>query len=740
MPAISHCHRRNAAYYWRRWTPAPRRSLVQLALGVKDLGTARRLSFALTAKSEDLFPLYVAGTMNKTELSQYLRQCLEEARDGRTAAPRDSLPDALALRLVAIRGLGAELTDSDRIALQRSWGQPELAERVTAAIRQLRRQEPSPAQFVVESIKASLSVGRQPSGLDAEQAMRARWLAQAARAFEAADDFSVAKLDVDQYVAGIAEGRGPFTGLGRDESLRAWLSRTIAYLERFNPYEEMPGGELELGDLLDDMEGTGPTLLADLIRRSGPSKGSPESDHEFLERMIESVRQARKGFPRVVESLRKTLGAVEAVNGASAEPQWNAVPVQQWDTAQARPRRTSSGEPEPEEAPKTIDEVAQSLVKRKTNKNNWDTHTVNQARYTFWLFSALMREEKNKTLVNQIRQPDIEHFNDLLLSIYKHFGKGGNNKQRTIAEIRALSAAKPKDKVGLDVITRKRHLNFLGNLFTLAKETEQVDTRINPSVFVGKKLVRPRDERPVPISSSMSELFHAPVFTGCKSDEDIDAPGPKLFHRAAYWAPIIAYYHGMRREEYCGLEVRDVVIEHGEHPYFHLCFNKIRRLKNQHARRNLCIHPELIRLGFIDYVEALQKQKIWRLFPDLYSPSSSSPLGNRLYKELEPLRLRMGVTLHQFRHFFNNELKAQQVFAEFRKDMMGHGGDSETTERYCNPVMIEQQLVELLKIEIRTAHLKPQPVRLLPWVKAKRSAPWARPGRSKKAQSGTELA
>jgi hypothetical protein len=736
LPAISHCHRRNAAYYWRRWTPAPRRSLLQIALGVKELGTARRLSSALTARSEDLFPLYLAGKMNKSELTAYLRRCLDEARQFPPLATRDNLAHALALRTIAIRGLGVSLTDNDRIALDRAWGQPDLWKRVESAIKDVTRQEPSPQQFVEDSIEASLSVGRNPTGHDAEQAARARWLAEAVVAFQAADDFSAASLNVEQYVAGIAEGKGLYAAMGKDKSLRSWLYQTVSYLERFNPYEERDESEIELGDLLDDTEGNGPTLLADLIRQSGPRHGSMEYDHEYLERMIEGVRQARHGFPRAVEQMRNSVGPVDDQsalhNGRSLHGVTAAEPTRP-NAAGLAPQSSQ----DPEEAPKTIDELAEIVLNRKNGKNNWDVKTAKQARYTFWLFSKLMKEEKNKTFVNQIRQPDVEHFNELLRSMYIHFGKSPKDKLRSIAEIRTLSASKSSSSVGLDVVTRERHLNFLGILFNLAKETEQVDTRINPSVFVGVKPVRARDERPVPISSSMSELFHAPVFIGCKSFEDLDEPGVNIFHRAAYWAPIIAYYHGMRREEYCGLEVKDVIVDHGQHPYFHLCFNKIRRLKNKQSVRNLCMHPELIRLGFLDYVTALRKIGAWRLFPDLYSPSSSSPLGDRLYDELKPLRERMGVTLHQFRHFFNDELKAKQVFPEYRKDMMGHGGDSETTERYCNPVMIEQQLVELLKIEVRTSHLEPQPIRLLPWVKAKRPAPWARPGRSKKALTDT---
>lgn len=41
-----------------------------------------------------------------------------------------------------------------------------------------------------------------------------------------------------------------------------------------------------------------------------------------------------------------------------------------------------------------------------------------------------------------------------------------------------------------------------------------------------------------------------------------------------------------------------------------------------------------------------------------------------------------GVTPHQLRHFFNNELTQNQVAKEFRADLLGHMGEGETDERY----------------------------------------------------------
>ena len=708
MPAIPNCYRRQAVYYWRRWTPAPRRALLQLSLDVKDAGTARTLSSHLTATSSELFPLWAAGQMNKSQLLQYLRDCLTAARQRASGDGVSALANALSLRLLATRGLDTELTAADRMAIYRQWGQPELADLTCDAIEYTKRQPPDPSEFVDQSIKAALSVGSAMTGEDAEQAARVRMLAEASHAFRSAKERSIAQIGVDKIIAEIADGQGLPESSDSAESLKDWLERTIGYLEAYNPYHDEPND-----DILADFEQGGPTLLADWIRRSSPPKGSMKFDHEMLEQQIETLRLVLDTLPERLAAIKK-----DATSRAPT-PEVVVRPVESVTPPQSISPATSA----------LITDVAEKVVVKQRQREKWDDKTARQAQWTYFIFPKLMREEQRVTRFSELRQSHIEYFDDFLTSIHSSFGRSARDRDRSIAEVRAL--AKAKGAKGLDIVTRSRHMRFLSTLFEAARASEDLDPRLNPEAFTGKKAVRPRDERATPKAGQMAELFHAPVFVGCRSFKELDEPGPYVFHRAAYFAPMLAHYQGMRREEYCGLAIDDIVVDNGDHPYINVGFNWIRRLKNKQSERNLALHPELMRLGFLDYVERLKSLGITRLFPDLYSPSSRSPLGDRLYDELTPIRLRLGITLHQFRHFFNNELKQKRVSHEFREDMLGHRGRSETTERYCDPVLIELQLEDLSKIELRTAHLEPRPIKLIPWVEQKKIPPWSRPGRAK---------
>ena len=246
--------------------------------------------------------------------------------------------------------------------------------------------------------------------------------------------------------------------------------------------------------------------------------------------------------------------------------------------------------------------------------------------------------------------------------------------------------------------------------------------------------MRGRDQRAVPDRAAVEKLFLRPVFTGCASWDDIDTPGPEFFHRAEFFCSLLAIYAGARREEYCGLAVDDVITDNGDIPYIHIAPNELRRIKNPQSVRNLAIHPEVIRLGFGDYVEALKALGYRRVFPDLFSPSTKSPLGDRLYDQMLPSLRTVGFTPHQIRHFFGDELKQGAVLKEFRADLLGHGGESETTERYCNPLGIERQMPHLLKLPLVSAHIEPRPIRLLPWIVAGDIAPWSKAARANRGK------
>jgi hypothetical protein len=179
-------------------------------------------------------------------------------------------------------------------------------------------------------------------------------------------------------------------------------------------------------------------------------------------------------------------------------------------------------------------------------------------------------------------------------------------------------------------------------------------------------------------------------------------------------------------------------------PYIHIAANEQRRIKNAQSKRNIPLHPELIRLGFLDYVTKMKVLGYKLLFPDLYSPSSRSPLGDRFYKLFKPILTSAKITeeglgAHAVRHLFGAQLKKKLLTKEDRADLLGHRGDTETSERYCEPHELDTLFEFIKKLDVVTEHIEAHAINLIPWVEKGEVAPFSQPSRAKRSGGLVEI-
>ncbi|WP_369426474.1 DUF6538 domain-containing protein [Bradyrhizobium ottawaense] len=392
--------------------------------------------------------------------------------------------------------------------------------------------------------------------------------------------------------------------------------------------------------------------------------------------------------------------------------------------------------------------MADLLVRKRSKAERWSAKSKQQATQIFDLLARFMKEERGIENMSAVRQKDLAALaNFLETEIYKHHGKGKNDKDRSIAEMRIIALSKPEELRGLEPGTLNRHLTFIDQLFDLAEaEGVELDSKLKITKLrvINNTDERERDERlklPLP---KIKNLFNQPPFVNCAGWNRLSeegAPNESLvFHGALYFVPMLMFYGGGRREEYCGLMTGDVIETNGEHPYLHIAKNKFRRIKNAQSKRNIVIHPELIRLGFLKYVSLIRSLGYELVFPDLFSPTTKSPLGNRYYKLFKPVLIAAGITeeglgSHALRHAFGAILKKRDVREEHRADLLGHSGKSETSERYCEATEIEAMHKIVCTMPIVTGHLVAHPINLFHWVREKKTAPFSHPSRVKRAEA-----
>lgn len=182
----------------------------------------------------------------------------------------------------------------------------------------------------------------------------------------------------------------------------------------------------------------------------------------------------------------------------------------------------------------------------------------------------------------------------------------------------------------------------------------------------------------------LQAIFASPVYA------DGDRPkGGK--GEASYWLPLLGLFTGARLEEIGQLRVSDVQLR--EYPdqdgamlagwFLHITEatdnrGQANRIKNAASERVVPLHPELERLGFITYVEALADQQ-GRVFPELV-PNIYGRLTAKWGEWFGPyLRKVCGVTdkrkvFHSFRHTFKDYTRRARIAEGVQRQLMGHAG------------------------------------------------------------------
>lgn len=116
--------------------------------------------------------------------------------------------------------------------------------------------------------------------------------------------------------------------------------------------------------------------------------------------------------------------------------------------------------------------------------------------------------------------------------------------------------------------------------------------------------------------ADLERFFSRPIYTGCVDDENGFArPGSHIIRRARYWAPLIGLFAGLRSGEIFQLTPGHFRVSEAGTPF--IVLTKDMRLKNENAEREIPVHPVLIAIGLLGWVERRRRQPHGLLFPEI---------------------------------------------------------------------------------------------------------------------------
>ncbi|MBR0652742.1 hypothetical protein GXW78_24005 [Roseomonas terrae] len=325
---------------------------------------------------------------------------------------------------------------------------------------------------------------------------------------------------------------------------------------------------------------------------------------------------------------------------------------------------------------------------------------------------------------------DVTQFLGTLRRMPALYNRSRTAPPKSVADIIAEADASQADR--LTDKTVKRHLTALSQFFRFALDEGKISVAAHGELVKGhrfKASKNARDQRDAWAPEELTALFKTPVWSG-RDAARATQPGPHIIRDAKFWLPILALFHGGRLEEFADLYGRDLQCDAGtwflnivETEADESTGRKGRSLKTGNATRALPLHPEVIRLGFVQYAQENAPNPDDPLFPDLPPQGKDGRRGARFTRDFIYYRqqvgvYRQGVGMHAFRHTAITRLT--DAITDFQQKrhrdyLMGHGGSgTEGDVRYdkgpgLKAVAATLALLRYPEIDLSHLHVHPAP-------------------------------
>jgi integrase len=381
---------------------------------------------------------------------------------------------------------------------------------------------------------------------------------------------------------------------------------------------------------------------------------------------------------------------------ATAAPPYEGPEAQEVDNpgelpAAAPPSMTRDGE---EKGEVRASKLVAGFFDRRRKIDNATNQVINQERGTLTRFI----EAAGDRPLHQYRRSDITAFIGILRQLPSTYGKSHRDKEVSLDDLIARADAegppRMKDK------TVKRHVSTLSQFFRFGVD-EGLLTQTARTDLVGSHRFQTRTaankQRNAWTMDELRTLFGSEIW------KDRIEVGQRT---ARFWLPILALYHGSRLEEFADLRRCDIQQRDGI--WVAVFSEEARRLKNANATRIVPIHPEVLRLGFLEYSKIIAPLVSDPLFPDLPPQGPDNKRGPRITRWFVEYRkkigiYRHGVGMHAFRHVAITRLNDTITTEQQRRDrdaIMGHaarGGEGES--RYDKGPAIASRLETLTLLQ-----------------------------------------
>jgi len=297
-----------------------------------------------------------------------------------------------------------------------------------------------------------------------------------------------------------------------------------------------------------------------------------------------------------------------------------------------------------------------------------------------------------------ITKKEVSYYIDVQTKLPPNRTKSPKYRELSIREIVELNLSKKETQTPQNINKRITKLSVLGNW-----GVRQGLLTTNP--FSGMKfLVKKQPNRRLPFTADELKIILKPERY---FQYTINFEHPYKIHKVNnklpyYWIFILGIFSGMRTNEMCQLRLSD--IKRVEKIWFMFVEDSEEtRVKTESSIRKVPVHPQLIELGFIDYIGNLRKMKKNRVFWELNEDrdgftSHVSRHYNQRFLPAVGVWKKHTKVLYCTRHTFINKLYSEKVDENVIKTLVGHEKEFTMKHYGGEPFIPERLLEEISKV------------------------------------------
>jgi integrase len=370
----------------------------------------------------------------------------------------------------------------------------------------------------------------------------------------------------------------------------------------------------------------------------------------------------------------------------------------------------------------TVRELAEQFLELKSEEaqaHNVARKTLDKQRSNLALVRKILGDE---TLVRDLNWDACRRFCSILAQLPPHLTKlyPGQPLNEVIAR------AKQEGRQALSAITQQQYLATLKELLALAVKKDML--RVNYAEDLRPLKVddlSPEEKRSPFEIPQLNALFCSEYYRQCAVGA---VPYRQADKDARYWFPLLSLFTGIRPKEIFQMHVDDLKLTEKGNWYLDIAATtdeddeaspeRKKTIKTLTSRRKVPVHPELVRLGFLAFVEEKrQASNDPLLFRNLTRNKYGDPAAYvlRRFRDdyLKPMNLKPRQAAYSFRHTWRDAARRISASPEFLRAVGGWSTGKTTADVYGSkdqPDLHAQDMARIVFEGLDLSHLYPKTV------------------------------